>query len=789
MRRYYLLNKIRGNLGNMDLQEMLSKFEKMKKQNNGGYLVTCPVHGDKNPSLSIGMNEGGDRVLMHCHAGCNNKDILQAINLTEKDLYVENWNRGNGGNGKKLGDYIRGEFTTKHLQEHNTAFYIYHDPEGQPVMGVSRFNTKDNKKGFCQYRYLGCDKWTKGLDNTPPMLYNLPAIIQAIKAGETIFIVEGEKDCESLKEIGLIVTTSPMGAGKWKDAYSSYLQGARVVILPDNDRPGQDHASQILKSLQGIAREIKVLNLPDLQDKQDISDWLQLGMGDKDKLLELTERTAPAERVLPAIQDKNKKSLDSYLLKDEDLQLPDYWLIDNILSPFTLNTIFSAAGAGKSLFVLLLSCYLLENNKIDTVIYLDKDNSKKTLQNRNLLAIKNKFGQNRFKYIPACNMDNEVMNILLGELKERKHGHCLIMVDTIRNFLKGDANSDKDSIAFMDTMKQIREYDNTVIMLHHVNKMKQIKNNTSIVDYSDVVYRLEANKDKENNKLFFNISLGDNPKDRIGVKEEFSGILDYKSYTLTLQDQGLNPEDMDFTNYVKSLLQNGEMNQSQIWENVKKELEMNFKGEVVAKLKRYNGVLWESKKSKYCNTCTYNLLPEEKFKTILSYILFNDINNNNNNINNFRQLDNPTITPFIEGDTIRQLDNPTITPFIEESIENTGLSNVNDMKNVGNGVNTGLSNCKTKNNKKNGFVGGCLGCPGDIRRLKNEENLNPVSENSFSLTSDKKVICMNCKNFDCINSIKQIGRCLKGFNNGYNGCVEHTCNAYSPAVQEVVSAN
>ncbi len=751
----------------MNFQEILSRFEKIKKQGRG-YLATCPVHGDKNPSLSVSMNEGGDKVLMFCHAGCDSKDILQAVELSEKDLYVANWNRGNGGNGKKLGDHIpsnvKGEFATKHLKDNNTAFYIYLDPEGQPVMAVSRFKTGDNKKGFCQYRYLGCDKWAKGLNNTSPILYNLPAVIQATAAGETIFIVEGEKDCETLKGIGLTGTTSPMGAGKWKDIYSSYLQGARVVILPDNDRPGQDHANQVLKSLQGIAKEVKIIDLPGLQDKQDISDWLQLGMGDKDKLLQLTEQASPLEP-LPAIQGKNKKSLDSYLLKDEDLQLPDYWLIDNILSPFTLNTIFSAAGAGKSLFVLLLSCYLLENNKIDTVIYLDKDNSKKTLQNRNLLAIKNKFGQNRFKYIPACNMDNEVMNILLEELKERKHGHCLVMVDTIRNFLKGDANSDKDSIAFMDTMKQIREYDNTVIMLHHVNKMKQIKNNTSIVDYSDVVYRLEANKDKENNKLFFNISLGDNPKDRIGVKEEFSGILNYKTYTLTLQDQGLNPEDMDFINYVKSLLQNGEMNQSQIWENVKKELEMNFKGEVHAKLKRYNGVIWEGKKSKYCNTCMYSLLPEEKFKTILSYVLFNDINNNNIYINNNRQLDNPITTPFIECIGNRQLDNPITTPFVKETVENTRLSNVDNTESIKNGEISGLSNFFHGKSAESGTVQGCLGCHGNIRQPEN------------SISDHEKVICANCK-YATLDQFNTFATCRITGNQDFNKYYEHTCRDF-----------
>lgn len=60
----------------------------------------------------------------------------------------------------------------------------------------------------------------KGVE-TP--LYRLPEVLEAIRNGETVFVVEGEKDADALYEIGLTATTNIGGAGKWKKAYTKVL--------------------------------------------------------------------------------------------------------------------------------------------------------------------------------------------------------------------------------------------------------------------------------------------------------------------------------------------------------------------------------------------------------------------------------------------------------------------------------------------------------------------------------------------------------------------------------------
>lgn len=82
-------------------------------------------------------------------------------------------------------------------------------------------------------------------------------------------IVEGEKDVENLKSMGFTATTSPMGAGKWKASYNKYLKDKEVILIPDNDQPGYQHCRNIGQSLWGIAKNIKWLELPDLEEKED----------------------------------------------------------------------------------------------------------------------------------------------------------------------------------------------------------------------------------------------------------------------------------------------------------------------------------------------------------------------------------------------------------------------------------------------------------------------------------------------------------------------------------------
>jgi hypothetical protein len=137
--------------------------------------------------------------------------------------------------------------------------YRYLDEAHRLLFVVCRFEPKD----FRQARLVG-SRWRWDLNGTPRVLYRLPRLQAALATGETIYIVEGEKDVEAIEAAGGVATCNPQGAGKWTDELSEQLQGARRVRIvvdrdPDEKRgadrftPGERHAREIVESLGRVA--------------------------------------------------------------------------------------------------------------------------------------------------------------------------------------------------------------------------------------------------------------------------------------------------------------------------------------------------------------------------------------------------------------------------------------------------------------------------------------------------------------------------------------------------------
>jgi hypothetical protein len=176
------------------------------------------------------------------------------------------------------------------------AAYDYVDTGGKLLYQVVRLDPKDFR--FRRPDSKGKDGWTWNLKGIKRVLYRLPDVFKAVAEGSVVFVVEGEKDADELIRLGFTATTNSGGAGKWHKAYSETLCGAIVVILPDNDDAGQKHAQQVSLSLQDVARSIKIVSLPSLPPKGDVSDWLAVG-GTAQQLQKLVDEapqwTPPSE--------------------------------------------------------------------------------------------------------------------------------------------------------------------------------------------------------------------------------------------------------------------------------------------------------------------------------------------------------------------------------------------------------------------------------------------------------------------------------------------------------------
>jgi putative DNA primase/helicase len=225
----------------MTLDGLLEKLTGVRRVGDG-YEARCPAHDDQHPSLTIANGTRG--IVLRCHAGCAASAVVMALGLTMKDLFD-------------------GEGAPREI-----AAYDYRDEHETVLFQVVRYADKR----FAQRRPGGAG-WIWNLRGVRRVLYRLPELLGAGPT-ERVYLVEGEKDADALARLGPVATTNPGGAGKWRGEFSEALRGRHVVVLPDNDDPGREHARTVQKALAGVAATVHVLTLPGLSEHGDVSDWL-----------------------------------------------------------------------------------------------------------------------------------------------------------------------------------------------------------------------------------------------------------------------------------------------------------------------------------------------------------------------------------------------------------------------------------------------------------------------------------------------------------------------------------
>jgi 5S rRNA maturation endonuclease (ribonuclease M5) len=132
--------------------------------------------------------------------------------------------------------------------------YDYTDEQGNLIYQVVRYEPKD----FRQRKPDGKGGWDWSMEGVTRVLYRLASVLKA----QLVVCAEGEKDCDTLVELGFVATCNVGGAEKWLGAYSDFLAGKDIIIVPDNDEKGVSHAKIIADSLEDKANSIKVVAMP-----------------------------------------------------------------------------------------------------------------------------------------------------------------------------------------------------------------------------------------------------------------------------------------------------------------------------------------------------------------------------------------------------------------------------------------------------------------------------------------------------------------------------------------------
>lgn len=437
---------------NVKLDQVIEALESrglLVKERNGYLMAQCPAHDDSDPSLSI--SEGDKGVVLRCHAGCANEDVVAALGLTLRDLFYDS----------EPGDDTRTSAAPP-------AEYIYQRADGTEFAKVVR---RRGKK-FHQVRKVG-EHWESGgcpeLNATP---YGLPKLIADVAADRTVLVPEGERDVETAWSLDWAATCNAGGAGCWKPEHSAYLRGADVVIVRDRDKQGRDHAAKVHDSLRGLARSVRVVD--PAPGCKDLTDHVSAGH-DLTELVEVNTVTTDSSGVLVSLADVEAERLT--------------WLWPNRLPAGKLITLDGDPSLGKSTLAVTFASHISTGTpwpdgapcEVGTVVMMSaEDGMADTIRPRLDAAGGDPARVHMLTAITVTDDEGETTTRppTLGDIGAirgvvERTGARLLVVDVLMAYMPGkvDSHRDQDVRTVLHRLSEIaNETGCAVLLLRHLNK-------------------------------------------------------------------------------------------------------------------------------------------------------------------------------------------------------------------------------------------------------------------------------------------------------------------------------
>jgi len=324
------------------------------------HFAICPWHKDSKPSLAINLNKG----VFYCH-GCRVSGIV--VNEPTEDGIED--------------------------------IYEYKDINGDLLYQVVRLKGKD----FRARKTDNKGGWVWKLENTKKVLYNLPEVVK--NENRRVFIVEGEKDANTLNKLGYTATCNPFGAGKWLDEYDGYLIGKDVIVIADNDKEGLKHAEDICNRLLHKANTVKlIIKMP---FGKDVTEYLE-SKGTRETLDEVLSNA-------PLFEEKEEKGIkDVKIIKGENKDLSADEILSNADSRIEINpaidyidnVLYIGARFNKEVLWVTSERKILSKADMAKTFTMNSVPLKTKIQTNTIRAFKNKKD-----FVPVDELYDGILNI------------------------------------------------------------------------------------------------------------------------------------------------------------------------------------------------------------------------------------------------------------------------------------------------------------------------------------------------------------------------------------------
>lgn len=254
-----------SNQPTVNFEEILSRLDNVQRR-WGYYSARCPAHEDRRNSLSL--KEGK---YIQCHAGCTYEEIMEALSEGSE---ASGFHRNAASKEPDTGSVALPSESGPRPADPNDFPMVYDYVDENGVLEFKVCRTWDKRFFQCHPDYDSPTGFYWGLGGARRVLYRLPRLRGAVRAAQTVYVVEGEKDVHAVEKAGGVATCCPMGAGKWREEFNSEFDGAYVVVVPDMDKAGKEHADDVVNHLLMWAEDVR-LRAP--VSGKDVHDHLKAG--------------------------------------------------------------------------------------------------------------------------------------------------------------------------------------------------------------------------------------------------------------------------------------------------------------------------------------------------------------------------------------------------------------------------------------------------------------------------------------------------------------------------------
>jgi len=402
--------------------------------------------------------------------------------------------------------------------------HIYKNADGS-IFGkkvVNKFS--DGSKNAVWYLFnpeTGSFHQKMGLNGQKAPLYNADTLHD--NQDEPVYIVEGERDADTLTNWDAIATTFPNGAGftQWIPLYNEGLKNREVIILTDNDDSGRKYGNTIARNLLNVAKSVKIIPATAIWDKcpekGDITDITQ-AVGEEETqelLISAIQRTnfctaesLPKNNESPTIQ---QQEIEYHVVRLSDVKFEKQEFLWNPYLPIgEITVMYAAGGTGKSYATIGIASDITTGRSLprygieqvtvnpEKVLFISAEDNESIILSRmreaggnpdNCFVLKTPKTRKDLQtdsFLLPQNKDDTVRIQAFAKLLEKVHPR-LVVIDPWSVYIGDDKNMNKanDVRGVTNVLTVLaKEYHCAILIVAHVNKMPQTENANNAVSGS-----------------------------------------------------------------------------------------------------------------------------------------------------------------------------------------------------------------------------------------------------------------------------------------------------------------